>query len=121
MGEWKVRSYFDKHKHSMFPEITDWTSHHEQYRYDKDPGRMKFKLWLFFHPTAYLISMLGMNVMTFLLFGGASIWLFFRGWAFLAVIPAVISLGGLLGLNKNLKNYGAIKRTTFYDIWMREW
>ena len=116
-----IKSYFDKNKKIMFPEINDWKDPQNNLRFSDDVKHMDGKTWVFFHYTAYLIINYGYHASVLLTFGILSIYMIYTGIYFIAAILLFIWGHNLIGLIKKIKNHKNISKMNFYDLYMREY
>lgn len=113
-----MKTYFERFKQDIFPEITDWTSEQNHIRFEKDVSKIDFKHWFFLHPSAYQLIQYSISVLGVLLFG----WLAFISFKIipLFLLIMVIVVWNCVALYRKIKNHKFTKDLTLYDLWMKE-
>jgi len=112
--------YFDKNKHKMFPEITDWSSPQNQYRFSDNVKEMSYKHWFFFSPENFKIVTYGLPGVSMIVFLTLSILFYIKEVLFLTAVCGIIAVIQAASLYKKIKNYKITREMNLYDIWMRE-
>ena len=113
-----MKTYFERFKKDIFPEITDWTDDQNHIRHEKDVSKLDFKHWFFLHPSAYNLIQYSISILGILLFGYLAYTTFKIIPLFLFIVVIVIWNCG--GLFKKIKNRKFTKDMTLYDLLMRE-
>ena len=108
----------EKTKKQMFPEIVDWTESHDDLRF-KNPNKMSYKEWFWFHHTAYKLIAYGMNVIAIVMFGFLMLYLIFIGLWIVGLLPGIVLVSNILSFIKKLRKNP--KNMNFYDLHMREY
>lgn len=115
-----MKSYFDKEKHKLFPEITDWKDPQNHIR-NANPKTLDYKHWFYMHPTAYQLFNYGIDIIIILTFGTATIILLITNHIIPGILTAILGLSGVASLTRKMRIKELNKQTTFYDLWMREY
>ena len=108
-----------KDREKQFPEIEDFSMPFDKYK-DKNVNDLTHRQWLWFHPSAYHLITIGSNVIGSVLYIGGGLYIVSR-----IPILGLVMIG--IGAYLTYKGWKAIqereenKRTTLYDIYLRDY
>jgi len=114
------KSYINRVKHKIFPDIKDWRNPQNNFRYELDVRKLSQKQWFWLHPSAYQLIAYGSPIITIIIMAAATFMLIYNDVMALAIIPLIIMLVAIRDLIKKINNEHLHKNTTMYDIYMRE-
>ena len=115
-----LNKYYEKKKHKIFPEITDWTKDYNEKRFNNNVKDMSYNEWFWFHHTAYKIVYYGSETI-FAIFFLAIAQLFHKiGITILTYIWLALAGFMIYRLIIKIKDYKQIKNINFYDVFLRE-
>ena len=116
-----MRSYFDKNKHAMFPEIKDWHDSHDELRYSNNVKDMEMHQWVFFHHTAYKIVNISWLALSNIIFLTMAVFFYANDQMIIAIIAAIMFILLVKKFMKFFSNWEYNKQMNFYDLFMREY
>ena len=111
--------WFDINKYKIFPDMEDWTSDMNKYRYEKNVNKLTYKEWFWFHPSAYSFISYGLFVLPIFMFSILAVYFVNIKLVGLAIIPILAVVILSYALYKRIIN--RVSGFTFYDLYMREY
>lgn len=113
--------YFDKRKHKIFPQITDWTLAHYKLRNDNNVKAMSMNQWFFFSPMNYRLVTYSNTILSMFVFVILAIWFYRMQVNTLTMICILFVLYYIVKLFEKIKKIKYLKIMNLYDLWMREY
>lgn len=114
------KTYINKVKHKIFPEIKDWSDPQDKIRNTWDINKLSQKEWFWMHPSAYKLILYGSPIITIIIMAALALALIMNGLGIIAIIPSLIIGVSTYDLVKKVQNKGLHKNKTMYDTYMRE-
>jgi len=116
-----LRTYFDSRKRGILPWVKDWKDPQDHIRFEKDVKKLAHWDWFWCHPSAYVLFQYGTNVIPFILFLGSGLYLWIVKSSTTGFILTLMAFLFMMGIRKKIQNHEIMKKTTLYDIYMREY
>jgi len=112
--------YFQENREKMFPWVHDWTDPQDHWRYYPDVRNLSYKMWFWFHPSAYHLMNTGISVIGILFFALAMVYGIQRGIWLLVLVCAIMVIFNVFRILKIVKMWPYIKDMNFYDLYLRD-